>query len=223
MSNIEREARNNKKKDPERIIIEGSSLGIFSSSLQSSRAAVDRLETLLDQLDPLTRPRRSRRTFIVAQEIIQNVLAILEPDLEKANIKVKPLTGNNKVLAWEADLFHAVYNLLHNSIYWTQKKPPDDRKVEIEVRLLEEKQNEENPKIEIIISDNGSGIKQQSAPLIFDLGYTEKPDGYGVGLFIAREAIERSGGTIDLLNPGEKGAKFRIILGGQQNHVNSTT
>ena len=31
---------------------------------------------------------------------------------------------------------------------------------------------------------------------------------------IAKEAIERSGGKLELVNPGERGAEFRIFLEG---------
>jgi signal transduction histidine kinase len=118
------------------------------------------------------------------------------------------------VVAWEADIFHAFYNLLHNSIYWVQRNSPDNRKIVVSAKTRPKANSEGESEVVVVVSDNGPGVSTQAAPWIFDLGYTEKPDGYGVGLFIAREAIERSGGRIELLNPGEKGAQFQIVLEG---------
>ena len=104
--------------------------------------------------------------------------------------------------------------LLHNSIYWVQRNPPGDRDIGVRVRTRPKAESEGESEVVVVVSDNGPGVSTEAAPWIFDLGYTEKPDGYGVGLFIAREAIERSGGAIELLNPGERGAQFQIVLKG---------
>jgi len=47
---------------------------------------------------------------------------------------------------------------------------------------------------------------------IFDLGYTKKPGGYGIGLHIARGIIEEHGGTIDVSNDDDFGAKVNINI-----------
>ena len=215
LNNIERLARRGTKGDPPRIILVGRAIVDLDSNLESTRIAVCRLDAMLDQLDPLTKPRRFRRSYVPVEDTISKVHALLEPDMRKAGIRFFPPRGSNRVRAWEADLFHALYNLLHNSIYWVQiDNPPDDREIEIKVQAHDGRPPDEIQAIEIIVSDNGRGISALAAPCVFDLGYTEKPDGYGVGLFIAREALERSGGTIELMNPGEKGARLQMVLQG---------
>lgn len=214
LRNLERLSQKKRKQNPERIAIEGQALVSFDSNLQSARNAVGRLDTMLDQLDPLTRPRRSRRSHVVVEDIMRKVLVVLEPGMQDAGIKFSLTRQSHKAMAWEADLFHALHNLLHNSIYWVQENPRENRKVDVRVRFRARDRTDERPKVEITVSDNGPGVTAQADPCIFDLGYTEKPDGYGVGLFIAREAIERSGGSIELLNPGERGAQFQIVLEG---------
>lgn len=213
LKNLERLSRD-RKQNPKRLAIEGQAVVSFDSNLQSARNAVGRLDDMLDQLDPLTRPRRSRRSHLVVEDMIRKVLTVLEPDMQDAGIKFSLTRRSHKVVAWEADLFHAIHNLLHNSIYWLQENPPENRKIDIKVRFRAGDHADERPEVQITVSDNGPGVTAQAAPCIFDLGYTEKPDGYGVGLFIAREAIERSGGSIELLNPGERGAQFQIVLEG---------
>jgi signal transduction histidine kinase len=212
LSNLEYISRNNREKDPDRVIIVNDSLKTYETNLLSMRDANNRLDIMLDQLDPITRPRSTHRSKVVVENIIQKVILILNNDIQDAGIKVNlPQLGAHKVNLWEADLFHAIYNLLHNSIYWVQQSKSDpDRKIDIEVESFES--NAGHSQVTITISDSGPGVKAKSAPAIFDLGYTEKNGGYGVGLFIAREAIERSGGTLELLNPGERRAQFQMLL-----------
>lgn len=175
-----------------------------------------RLDSMLDQLDPLTKPRRPRRSHIVVEDTIRNVLSILKADLDKGGVQCSSSTGKHRVRAWESDLFHALYNMLLNSIFWLGWNDSNDRRIDVVTRDFVAQEPDQEPRVEVIVADNGRGVSEESAPYIFDLGYSDKTDGTGVGLFIAREGIERSGGSIELLNPGERGARFQILLQGVQ-------
>lgn len=58
------------------------------------------------------------------------------------------------------------------------------------------------------IRDNGGGLPRD-ASRVFDLGFTTKPKGAGVGLAVARNAAQGMGGTIELL-PATSGALLRV-------------
>lgn len=211
LRNIDRESERGKRQGGDKMLLEGKSLYIFGTNLQSAQKSVHRLDTMLDQLDPLTRPRPRRRSTIPVEVTISKVTSVLEADIQSAKIHFFLSKGKHAVMAWEADLFSALYYLLHNSIYWVQEQnSPGDRKIEIQVDRVDAEA--EKPKVAITVSDNGPGVTSAAALRVFDLGYTEKPGGYGVGLFLAREAVERSGGSIELLNPDSPGAQFRIML-----------
>jgi signal transduction histidine kinase len=52
-------------------------------------------------------------------------------------------------------------------------------------------------------------VRDQEA--IFELGFTRKPGGRGLGLHISREVLDRVGYTLQLDPPGsDSGATFRI-------------
>lgn len=199
----------------EELRLGGQNLVMFDSSLQSSRNSEKRLEALLDQLDPITRPRRRRRPSVALEEMIGKVISTLRPEIEAARIEIHQPGGEglHNVLAWEADVFHAIYNLVHNSIYWVQRID-SKRSISITVAPAAVPDRELDRGVEVRIADNGPGVSEVSAQSIFELGYTERSGGYGMGLFIAREAVERSGGKMRLVNPGEKGALFRIEFQG---------
>ncbi len=63
----------------------------------------------------------------------------------------------------------------------------------------------------ITVTDHGAGIPEQARPHIFDVYFTTKPDGVGLGLSVSREIVMTHGGTIDF-ESGAGGTSFRVAL-----------
>jgi signal transduction histidine kinase len=63
----------------------------------------------------------------------------------------------------------------------------------------------------MLISDTGPGISERDRESIFELGFTRKPGGRGMGLHISRNVLQRVGYTLSL-DPDmvDEGATFRI-------------
>ena len=66
--------------------------------------------------------------------------------------------------------------------------------------------------VAIAIADSGPGIPANAIDRVFDLFYTTKSSGTGVGLAMARRLIEHQGGTITAASPPGGGAVFTINL-----------
>lgn len=64
----------------------------------------------------------------------------------------------------------------------------------------------------LTISDTGPGISVDDSPHIFDLHFTTKPSGSGVGLRVARSVIGAFGGSIEVESEPGHGARFEIRL-----------
>jgi two-component system sensor histidine kinase KdpD len=62
------------------------------------------------------------------------------------------------------------------------------------------------------IADRGPGIPEKDRKKIFDLFVTTRPEGTGLGLFLARTAIQRCNGTIEALPREGGGTCIRIVL-----------
>jgi len=82
--------------------------------------------------------------------------------------------------------------------------------IEISARL--EAGNGAAPQVVLSISDNGPGIPPAVIDRVFDLFYTTKASGTGVGLAMAKRIVERQGGTIEVRNAPTGGAVFVIGL-----------
>ncbi|MFC0425158.1 ATP-binding protein [Chryseobacterium scophthalmum] len=66
----------------------------------------------------------------------------------------------------------------------------------------------------LIISDSGSGIREDAAPFVFDEFFSLKSDGRGLGLYIVKEILLRINGEIFVLEQEKdkllSGANFII-------------
>lgn len=64
----------------------------------------------------------------------------------------------------------------------------------------------------IVIRDNGPGIPPEIRDTLFEPLVTTRHKGTGLGLAICRQIVERHGGVIQLVDYGEGGAAFEILL-----------
>jgi signal transduction histidine kinase len=62
------------------------------------------------------------------------------------------------------------------------------------------------------VEDQGAGVQRERKEEIFQIFYTTKPGGTGLGLPIARRLVESLGGTLELCEKEGAGACFRAVL-----------
>jgi len=66
--------------------------------------------------------------------------------------------------------------------------------------------------VTILVTDNGPGLPTRARENLFSpFQGSTRSGGTGLGLPIAAELIEINGGSLNL-DPGEGGARFRIVL-----------
>jgi PAS domain S-box-containing protein len=73
-------------------------------------------------------------------------------------------------------------------------------------------QNKKKKWVEFSFSDNGPGVPHEDKRSVFDLGFSKKPKGSGLGLSIAKSLIDQHGGVIYENGVPGKGADFRVRL-----------
>jgi len=64
----------------------------------------------------------------------------------------------------------------------------------------------------IDVTDRGPGIDGAALEHIFEVFWSKKPAGSGLGLPIARRSVELHGGRIEVETEVGKGSTFRIVL-----------
>ena len=66
--------------------------------------------------------------------------------------------------------------------------------------------------VSVRVSDTGSGLNPDEIEHIFDLDYTTKEKGLGLGLPLAHEIIRGHGGEIQVQSQKGSGTTFEILL-----------
>lgn len=185
---------------------------------------VDRLTLLTTLLLEITRAEGGRvamkREPIDLRELVEDAAGLLGVLAEEGRVRIErdlpaapvPVAGDWTMLR------QALVNLLDNAI----KHSPPDGVVVIACRWRPDA-------AEIGVADQGPGIPAQELTRIFerfhrlDAARSLEPDGrrggFGLGLAIARQAVEAHGGRIEVESEPGRGSRFRIVLPpGKQSH-----
>ncbi|MBE2182920.1 MAG: GAF domain-containing protein [Anaerolineae bacterium] len=141
---------------------------------------------------------------------IEDTLALVRQHLERDGTKIYvkfPSSSIPDVQAVPGELEDVWLNILLNAHDVLIAR--EDGEVRIEVRYLRTEQM-----VAVEIADNGPGIPDSVINEIFKPFFTTKPlgEGTGLGLHIARQAVERAGGTIKVRSDSQTGTRFVVLL-----------
>ncbi len=166
------------------------------------------LSDLFKKIEPLARTRRSPAKKFNLRSILENTFAIFSSELSELNIAHKIDSDVNEpiITANEMDLITVFSNLIENSVYWLKHQRDESRKIHATIYF-------DNQEITVEYADNGPGFQGDNLSLMFEPGYSMKPDGTGLGLALAGEAMSRIGGSIEAKH-SDKGAVFTIAFKG---------
>ncbi|MFC7688104.1 ATP-binding protein [Ureibacillus sp. GCM10028918] len=173
-----------------------------------SRRLASLVETLLDAGNI----KKGEVTHSPAPTSLQVVGDILEkmsyvlPDPQSVRLINKTDASLPKIYVDENRLKQILLNLIHNSIKYTEVG-----EITVAAKVKENK-------MYISVTDTGIGIKEENLNRIFasfyqvESNYGNKSKGLGLGLSIAKELVELSGGDISVTSTFGKGTCFTFTL-----------
>jgi len=135
--------------------------------------------------------------------IIEDLFAFLEEELRSCKILFKTTFEYNLPAAsLDQDHIHRAFlNLVRNAI----EAMPDGGTLEVTTRLNQ-------PWIEVVFADSGSGMPADQIERIFTPFYTTKSGGTGLGLSITQHIIAEHKGEISCESTSGQGARFTVRL-----------
>lgn len=169
---------------------------------------IESLEALLRRLDPLINVRRKKVYDFSVYETVRKSLLLYKERALRGGVDVEHLEPDEdyRMTGLEVDLSTAIINLIDNSLYWHEKRKTNNPFVKISYDSQQEA-------LFILIEDNAGGISEKYQDAIFNVGFTTKEEGSGLGLSIAREALGRAGAYISQQNvSGDTGSIFTIEI-----------
>ncbi|MGR9482794.1 sensor histidine kinase [Rhizobium leguminosarum] len=172
-------------------------------SIPGLRRAGHDLTELFRNLRPLAGGRRGQPRFFLPKTVIRRAADLFESS--GVPIKISQTQELIELIGYPDDLSTALINIIGNAVHWLQ----DSKKALPEVKINVSRTGET---CHIFIQDNGPGVPDEFAEQIFDVGFSLKEDGTGLGLNIAREALGRSGGSLLYHMDYDEGASFEILF-----------
>jgi PAS domain S-box-containing protein len=168
---------------------------------------IDRIASIVRQMYSLYRPDREKPRRMQADEIIEDVVALLNFNAEKGQVRLtftRPPEPVWAVLA-EGLVRQALMAVVQNAL----EASAPGQKVQIEVQADE-------VWLRILVRDWGSGISEEIRGRLFEPFFTTKENlktgGLGLGLSVAKGVVENMGGTLSFDSTAGRGTVFLIVL-----------
>ena len=149
------------------------------------------IENQMKDVQLLFPSTKSKTKNINVLDIVNKVYNLYRRACNDSNIEVDITSTIQPLIAKTTDavLLQVFINLFDNSLYWL-KTVNRDRRISIAIDGNQQR---------LIFSDNGPGVRDEDKDYIFEAFYSGKgQDGRGLGLYIARQLLDRYDYSIDL-------------------------
>jgi len=174
--------------------------------------AIDKIESVVQQLLNFSRKQDIKYEKINPVEIIDNSIGLAAYKLEKNDVTVDhAICCVQYIRASTNHLSQVFLNLFLNAIDAIEEKKQENPELEGKINVaIECKDNHSY----IQFSDNGKGIKPEIINQIFDPFFTSKEvgKGTGLGLYVSFEIIREHGGKLTVSSEYGEGTTFTIAL-----------
>jgi PAS domain S-box-containing protein len=164
---------------------------------------IDRLDAVVKRFLDFTRPMDVRLEATQLADVLKEVVEVAKPQLQKAKIHVAQLLPIDvpEVYVDRALLKQALLNLVLNAV---EAMPTGGQ-----LRMMLSRRGE---MAEITVGDTGKGIPLENRQKIFQLFFTTRPGGSGIGLASTFRIVQLHNGSIDFTSEVGRGTTFRIEL-----------
>ncbi len=173
--------------------------------VKEARKRVDRLDRAIRGFLTVARLRPAATEPLDVDGLLREVHDELEPDANLAGLGLELVRENDTALRTRGDkqvLRQALHNLVKNSI---QAQPTKDGKVVLRCGRAA-------GSIWMSVADTGPGMSPAELEKAFDLFYTTKSDGTGVGMALVRQAVELHGGDVEVHSQPNEGTVVTMRL-----------
>lgn len=169
---------------------------------QKIRANFDHLDAHLNLFTPLQRRLYRKRIDIRGKEIVHYVRALFSVRFERHHIRLEATQEflDSSVRSYPSTIYPVFVNLIDNFIFWLKDKP-GERLVSLDCA---------NGVYHI--ENNGPPIHKRDVEAIFEQGFSRKPHGRGLGLYISKRVLSKEAMTLSLdpeHNPDD-GVRFNL-------------
>ncbi len=172
----------------------------------------DRMDERITRLFEFSRTIELRPARVTFSEIAEQARRLAAPLAETRGVRIE-VDDQIAAAVWAVDpekIGEALGEVLTNAVHHS----PPQGKVTLAGRAIPSA-NRSGPRLEIQVNDRGHGMSEPTRRKAFDLFFTTRPNGTGMGLAMVRRIVERHGGTIELESEPTVGTTVTIVLPNQ--------
>ena len=166
---------------------------VVRNTYELIRTNFEHLDGYLKLFTPLQR-RVYRKKFVVTgtelEEYVNNVFSARFLR-HKVLLDSTPAFDQFKLECFPSTIYPVVINLIDNAVYWLSTFQTEHK------ILLDARPNC------LVIANNGPKIERRDAQRIFERGFSRKPGGRGLGLYISMKALEQEGMRLTVVKAPE--------------------
>ncbi|MBL6995870.1 ATP-binding protein [Desulfobacula sp.] len=175
---------------------------------QDIRTNFDHLDAHLNLFTPLQRRLQRNKTIIKGSEINHYVRTLFSVRFKRHDIEMIVTQDflDSKVPGFPSTIYPVFVNIIDNAVFW-----------------LKDIQGQRNLTLDFKgnayrIGNNGPTIHNRDIEAVFEQGFSRKPGGRGLGLFISKKALRKEGMNLNILPTETKkhGAVFEILCSGEE-------
>ncbi|MFW5965940.1 MAG: protoglobin domain-containing protein [Persicimonas sp.] len=170
--------------------------------IEALRSELERIRTLTSEIMDFAKPIEINPAWHDADELLEQIERSHGPTLETSRIALETrLEGGARIWCDKDRLHQVLVNLLTNAVEAIE----EEGAIEVAIENAEYGTT-------IEVGDDGEGMAPALKYQIFDLFFTTRAGGTGVGLPIVKKIVEAHHGSIDVTSKPGKGSKFSIFL-----------
>lgn len=162
---------------------------------------VDRLNDLVGVMLDVGRPRALEPTSVDLSALASDVAAVARR-AHRASIVVDGPQDPVRVTGDPAQLRQVAWNLVKNALQFS----PHEGEVRLEVGW------DETGRPFLSVRDQGPGIAEEDLQHLFDMFYSKRHHGVGLGLALVRQIVDAHRGEITVESAAGEGATFTVHL-----------
>jgi PAS domain S-box-containing protein len=163
---------------------------------------VRRMNGIITQFLQFARPPKLDPHPTLLCDVISETRALVESQAREHSVEISTDCPGGLQVNIDRDRFkQALLNLFLNAI----EAMPEGGKLECSARL-------ESGQISVVVQDTGRGVPADIRKKMFNMYFTTKPGGTGMGLALVHQIISEHDGSIDVRNREEGGTAFTITL-----------
>jgi two-component system sensor histidine kinase HydH len=159
--------------------------------------------------------RAEQEETVDVNQVLQRSVLLLRPIARRHRVRIElePAPGLPPVTASAVRLQQIFVNLMLNAVQHTAIKMQHWPEGRGSLQISTAWEQELTRPVQVRFTDNGPGIHRQLWEKIFALGFSTRPQGTGLGLFIARSLVASMDGTICVeQSPVPSGATLVVQL-----------